>query len=121
MGNAKSRIIGSRSKPGRVVTVELEDGPISVELKSPNKALQAEIAQAAGVDETGKGAKVSKLIAYYLVACAYEPGTSKRMFDDADVEALEQLGAEFDPLLEAALEMFRGVKDAPGKSEATTG
>jgi hypothetical protein len=132
MSKLGSKIIGSKAKPGRLVSVEITNPDdsketVQLEVRSPSKVRLAELAHLAGVRfEQGEGDEVKAsggnadlLNALVLIETTYEPGSKKRVFNRDQIDDVSALGPEFDPLRLAVLEVVRPTADVEGKSEQT--
>lgn len=114
----RSKLTGTRARPGRLVKFQFDGDEIEVELREPNQAVKGEIARRAGIDD-GKKADIAILAINLIAECSYEPGTNERMFSSKDVEALLNLGPEIDPLIAEAIKLFNGGEDPGNESRAT--
>jgi hypothetical protein len=120
MANAsklRSKITGSKARPGRAVTLEIDGEKIEIELRQPNVAMKSHIALASGLQvedgRTTAAPHMGKFAAHIVLECAYEGGA--KAFDASDLDALISAGPEFDALFEAALELVKPEETDLGK------
>lgn len=103
----RSKFTGSKARPGRLVTLDIGDEKVELELRAPGMAAKGAIARLAGAAE-GVEPDLELLTVHFIVRCAYAPGTNDKVFSPDDVPLLVALGPALDPLTEAALQLFQG-------------
>jgi hypothetical protein len=114
----KAKLSGTRARPGRVVSFELDGEKIEVELREPNEAVKYQIAQKAGAGPDSKTADAATIALEVLTHCAFEPGTVDKFFAPEDVPTLLEMGPEINPLINAALRLMNPENDLGNGSRA---
>lgn len=114
----RDKILKSKGKPGQIVNLKIDGEDVAIELRPPNMAQKLALAEKAGVDKDGNVKNPSAFPLAALIACAFEPGTTRRVFQAGDREALAEMGPEIDPALKAVSDLLRPPEDAAKNSES---
>lgn len=124
MSKVRAKILGSRARVVASLKLKIGEDEVEIELREPNLAVKTEIARRAGaLNENGEGTTqvpdIAKLAIETIVACAYEPGAIRPCFKHEDVADLLALGAEIDPLTQAAIKLYSPAVDQGNESRVT--
>jgi len=119
MGKLRGALLSTTKFRSQRLTLDVEGGPLEVELRQPSVAGRSAILKAAGVAGDGKGAvDLGRLQVAAVMACAWDVETGGKAFEPADEAALLELpaGGWFDEVATAALALVNVDQEDARKS-----